>query len=86
MQHVIDRVLASWIAICIEKSKGKVTAGVYGKTDLGDKVISCRCCFSATDGALDVGTADTELIIVARVGIKVLSFDLGQSVMAKMAE
>lgn len=92
MKHVIDRILTYGISLVyvsrdpardcivthvgIEEPKGKITAGVNREADLGQQVIRSRCGFGPTQRALQVGIADLELIVVLRVWLELLGFDL----------
>ena len=80
MQHIVHRVFTGWIAKSVEEPKRKVAAGINGETNLGDQVIGCGRRLGTANWAGDVGIADTELVIIRRVGAEVLGFHLFQSV------
>lgn len=92
MEDIIDRVLAyrislelvrrtiagDWVTthVGIEEPKREIAAGVHRETDLGQHVMRSRCGLGTTKGAFEVGIADLELIIVLRVWLEFMSFDL----------
>lgn len=74
MDHVVYRVLPSWIAVGVEETERIVAAAVYSDGDLARLVVSTRCSLRTADGRLVVGVADTELVVIGRVWRQVVCF------------
>ena len=81
MEYIIYRVFSGWVAKGIEEAEREVTAGIDGKANLGNEVVSGRRRLCATNRTRDVGIADAELVIVSCVRAKILGFDLFWSAM-----
>ena len=84
MEDVIHRIFPHWVSVRIEKPEWVVAARVYGKTNLGNRIIRGRCSLCPTQRTLNVGTANVELVIVLGVGAQFGGFDLFESLAGPM--
>lgn len=76
MHNIIYAILPYWIAVRIEEAEWEIATRVYRKANFSHHIICSWSRFRAPDGACNIGAADTELVIVLRVGFEVLRFDL----------
>lgn len=77
MKNIIHRVLACWITVCIEESKGEIAAGINRKPDFGDQVMSLGRRLCTANRAFDFrGITYAELVIISSERFQSLGFDL----------
>lgn len=77
VDNIVNGIFASWITESVEKAKRKVAARVNGQSDLRYEIIRCGSSLRApNDAGFIGGAANAELIIILRVCLEVLGFDL----------
>jgi hypothetical protein len=68
--------LADRIAICVEESKWIVGTRVDSEANLRNIVVSIWGCLSASKRTLVIRVADSKLIVICRVWLQILCFNL----------
>lgn len=76
MEHVVNTVLASSIAICVEVSVGVVRAGVDSETDVVNLLMRVWGGLGTANRGAVVGTTLGELVVISRKGSKPVGLDL----------